>query len=154
MWRRLRYVLGLVALCAIATCPTARRSCVAQNRMREADQLTDALADRVAKRVALTGRVPPTPAPLTPVPSCCEQGGTCAPEAATWAGSGWRELEFSVDGPFRFSYEYAPDPSGMSAIVRAVGQVDCDAPPQTIQISLTVNGTQVERLKTRSETSE
>ncbi len=154
MWRKLRYVLGLVALCAIATCPTARRSCVAQNRMREADQLTDALADRVAKHVALTGRVPPTPAPLTPVPSCCEQGGTCAPETATWAGSGWRELEFSVDGPFRFAYEYAPDPSGMSAIVRAVGQVDCDAPPQTIQISLTVNGTQVERLKTRSETSE
>jgi hypothetical protein len=42
----------------------------------------------------------------------------------------------------------------MSAIVRAVGQVDCDAPSQTIQISLTVNGMQVERLKTRSETSE
>jgi len=81
-------------------------------------------------------------------------GGTCAPEAATWAGSGWRELEFSVDGPFRFSYEYAPDPSGMSAIVRAVGQVDCDAPSQSIQIALTVNGMTVERLKTRSETSE
>jgi hypothetical protein len=148
MWRKLRYVLGLVALCAIATCPTARRSCVAQNRMREADDLLDVLADRVAKHVATTGRVPPTAAPLTPVPSCCEQGGTCAPEAGVWAGSGWRELEFSIDGPFRFSYEYAPDPSGMSAIVRAIGQVDCDAPPQTIQISLTVNGMQVERVKT------
>src|ERR1700744_3570682 len=105
MWRRLRYGLVLVA-----PCPPARGWCVAQTHMREADEPTAVLADRVAKHVALTGRVPPTPAPLTPVPSCCEQGGECAPEAATWAGSGWRELEFSVDGPIRFSYEYAPDP--------------------------------------------
>jgi hypothetical protein len=149
MWRKLRYVLGLVALCAIATCPAARRSCVAQNRAREADQLLDVLADRVARHVATTGRVPPTAAPLTPVPACCEQGGTCAPEIATWAAPGWRELEFSIDGPFRFSYEYAPDPSGMSAIVRAVGQVDCDASPQTIEVSIVVKGTEVERVKTR-----
>src|SRR6185437_7637787 len=101
----------------------------------------------VAQHVATTGRVPRTAAPLTPTPSCCEQGGTCAPEAATWAAQGWRELQFSIDGPFRFSYEYAPDPSGMSAIVRAVGQADCDGPPQTIEISLTVKGTEVERVK-------
>jgi hypothetical protein len=145
MWRKLRYVLGLVALCAIATCPAARRSCVAKNRMREADQLLTVLADKVAQHVATTGRVPPTAAPLTPVPSCCEQGGTCAPEAATWDAPGWRELGFTIDGPFRFSYEYKPDPSGLSAIVRAVGQVDCDAPSQTIEVSLVVQGTLVER---------
>jgi len=149
MWRKLRYVLSLIALCAIATCPAARRSCVAKNRAREADELLNVLADKVAQHVATTGRVPATAAPLTPTPSCCEQGGTCAPEAATWAAQGWRELQFSIDGPFRFSYEYAPDPSGLSAIVRAVGQADCDGPPQTIEISLTVKGTDVERVKSR-----
>ena len=34
-------------------------------------------------------------------------------------------------------------------MVRAVGQVDCDAPPQTIEMSLVVKGTEVERVKTR-----
>lgn len=145
MWKRLRYVLGLAALCAVATCPAARRSCIARNRAREADDLLDWLGDKVAMRVALTGRVPPTAAPLTPAPSCCEQGGTCEPDATTWAAPGWRELDFTIDGPYRFSYEYVPDSSGQSAVLRAVGQVDCDAPALTVELSLTVHGTLVER---------
>lgn len=149
MWRKLRYALALVVLCALATCPTARRSCVAHQREREADALLDALADRIADRVATTGRVPAIAAPLTPVPSCCERGGTCPADPDLWAGSGWRDLGFTIDGPFRFSYEYTPDPSGLSAVVRATGQVDCDGPPETIQIALTVNGTEVARTKTR-----
>ncbi|HET7505356.1 MAG TPA: hypothetical protein VFK02_30260, partial [Kofleriaceae bacterium] len=61
-WRRLRYLLLLVALCAIATCPAAKRSCTARTRAVEADQLLGYLADRVAAEVAATGRVPPSPA--------------------------------------------------------------------------------------------
>lgn len=109
----------------------------------------DVLAARVEQRVAVTGRVPPTAAPLTPVPSCCEHGGTCAPEAATWAAPGWRELEFSIDGPYRFSYEYAPDPSGQSAVIRAIGQVDCDTAASTYELTLTVKGTSTARAWTR-----
>ena len=53
-WRRLRYVLLLIALCAIATCPAAKRSCTARTRSAEADQLLGYLADRVAALPNLT----------------------------------------------------------------------------------------------------
>src|SRR4051794_28696881 len=136
MWRRLRYVLLLVALCAIATCPAARRACVARTRAAEADQLLGYLADRVAAQVAATGRVPPIPAGPTPK-GCCGAGGAdgaggsggtaganregvCDPDATLWAEPGWRALGFSIDGPHRYAYQYVPDASGLSATLRAV----------------------------------
>jgi len=146
MWaRRLRYVLGLTALCAIATCPAAKRSCTAKNRSREADHLLGVLAERVATAVATTGKVPPTPAGPTPQPSCCEQGGTCAPEARQWEAPGWRELQFSIDGTYRYTYQYVPDPSGESALLRATGDLDCDGVVATYELKLTVKGTSVQR---------
>src|SRR5512143_1492899 len=144
-WRRLRWFLTLAALCAIATCPAAKRSCTAKNRAQEAEDLLGVLADQVAHVVATTGKVPPTPAGPTPVPSCCEQGGACKPDAATWSAPGWRELVFSVDGPDRYTYEYVPDPSGQSAIVRAVGDLVCNTVTSLYELKLTVVGTTVRR---------
>jgi hypothetical protein len=143
-------MLALLALCAIATCPTAKRSCNARNEAREADDLLEVIADRVAERVALTGKVPPLAAGPTPLPSCCDQGGTCSNEASTWAGSGWRDLQFSVDGTYRYTYEYVPDPSGASALVRAIGDLDCNHTASTYELKLTVKGTEVERVWSRS----
>jgi hypothetical protein len=146
MWgRRLRYVLTLMALCAIATCPAAKRSCTAKNRSREADNLLNVLAERVATVVATTGKVPPTPAGPTPQPSCCEQGGTCKPDASAWTAAGWRELLFSVDGEHRYTYQYVPDASGQSAVLRAIGDLDCDEVSSLYELKLTVKGTSVVR---------
>jgi hypothetical protein len=146
MWgRRLRWVLTLLALCAIATCPAAKRSCTAKNRSREAENLLGELAARVATAVATTGKVPPTAAGPTPQPSCCEQGGTCKPDAALWDVAGWRELQFSVDGAFRYTYQYVPDESGQSAILRATGDLDCDGEMSLYELKLTVKGTSVQR---------
>lgn len=144
-WRRLRYVLLLIALCAIATCPAAKRSCTARTRAAEADELLGYLADRVAAHVATTGRVPPTAAGPTPVPACCEQGGTCGPDPAVWAQPGWRELGFSIDGSHRYAYQYAPDPSGLSATLRAVGDVACEGHASAVELKLTVTGGKVSR---------
>ena len=148
-WRRLRYALLLIALCAIATCPAARRSCTARTRSAEADQLLGYLADRVAARVAADGRVPATAAGPTPETSCCERGGTCPADAAAWAAPGWRELGFSIDGEHRFSYQYAPDPSGLAATLRATGDVACDGAVRTIELKLTVAGGQLLRAWSR-----
>jgi len=148
-WRRLRYVLLLIALCAIATCPAAKRSCTARTRSAEADQLLGYLADRVAARVAADGRVPATAAGPTPETSCCERGGTCPADAAAWAAPGWRELGFSIDGEHRFSYQYAPDPSGLAATLRATGDVACDGAVRTIELKLTVAGGQLLRTWSR-----
>jgi hypothetical protein len=139
-WRSLRYLLLLVALSAIATCPAAKRACTAKTRAAEADHLLGYLADRVAAHVAATGRVPPTAAGPTPQPGCCEQGGVCRPDPALWAAAGWRELGFSIDDDHRFSYQYTPDGSGLGATLRAVGDLDCDGSPRAIEIGLTVVG--------------
>lgn len=151
MWRRVRYVLALLALCAIATCPAAKRACTAKIRAREAQELIGVIADKVEQHVAVTGRVPGTAAPLTPQLACCEQGGQCQPDPATWAAPGWRELEFSIDDPYRYAYEYAPDPSGQSATVRAIGNLDCDSALSTYELRLTVKGTSLERAWTRQD---
>jgi hypothetical protein len=153
-WRRLRYVLLVIALCAIATCPAAKRSCTAKTRAAEADQLLGYLADRVAAVVASTGRVPPTAAGPTPEPGCCEQAGRpggrqdgmCSPDPAVWAPPGWRELGFSIDGAYRYTYQYTPDPSGLSATLRAVGDVDCEGKPSRVELELTVAGGKVSRV--------
>jgi hypothetical protein len=150
-WRRLRYTLALLGLCSIATCPIAKRSCTNKGRAREADQLLDYLGDRVAEAVAATGKVPPLAAGPTPAPMCCEQGGTCSPAASTWDSPGWHALAFAIDTPYRFTYEYIPDPSGTSAIVRAVGDVDCNTQMSRYELKLVVKDNRVERTWTRTD---
>jgi hypothetical protein len=150
-WRRLRYLLTLIALCAVATCPAAKRSCTAKMRAEEADDLVDALGDQIAKTVKATGRVPPEPAGLTPEVSCCDQGGTCKPDDKTWDTPGWRALAFSIDGPYRYRYQYIPDPSGTSAVVRAVGDVDCNGKSSVYELELHVKGDTVTRTWHRND---
>lgn len=145
MWRRARYMALLVGLCAIATYPTAHRSCVAKNHAREAAGLLAVLGDRIAAYVKTNGLVPKTAAGPTPQPSCCARGGICAVDATMWSAPGWRQLEFSVDGNFRYTYEYVPDPSGRSAVVRATGDLDCDGTSSRYELKLTVHGNEVER---------
>ena len=146
--RRFRYGLLLIALCAIATCPSAKRACTARTRAKEADQLLDYLADRVVAAIVATGRVPPQPAGPTPVPACCEQGGTCAADPTLWATPGWQALGFSVDGEYRYTYSYIPDPGGRSAVVRAVGDVDCNGITSSYEITIRIDGSGVRRLPT------
>ena len=138
-WRRLRYVLVLIALCSIATCPAAKRACTAKQRTREADDLLEYLADRVAASIATTGHVPPTAAGPTPLPTCCEVGGTCDPDPATWAEPGWQALQFSIDAEYRYTYSYLPDPGGRSAVVRAVGDLDCNGESSLYEIQIAID---------------
>jgi hypothetical protein len=144
-WRRVRWLLTLIALCSIATCPSAKRSCQAKQEAREAPDLVSVIADRVSLAVASTGKVPPLPAGPTPVPSCCEQGGTCAADPTIWQAPGWRALQFSVDGAFRYTYQYLPDPSGLAATVRATGDLDCDGVQAIYELQLTAQGPLVMR---------
>lgn len=148
-WRRLRYVLLLVALCAIATCPTAKRSCQAKNRAQEAEDLLSYLADRVAAAATATGRVPAAAAGPTPVPDCCEQGGVCEADPSRWATPAWQALQFSIDDDHRFTYAYIPDPSGRSAVIRAVGDLDCDDVTSLYEVEIKLDANGLRRKWTR-----
>jgi hypothetical protein len=145
-WRRRRYTLLLVALCAIATCPRAHRSCNARIRAREATELLDYLSDRVIAYAVTNGRMPPTPAGPTPSASCCDQDGECAPDAAQWATPGWQALAFSIDTEHRYSYAYIPAPDGKSAVIRAIGNVNCDEIVSTYELTLTLTPAGVRRV--------
>jgi hypothetical protein len=148
-WRRLRYLLLLIGLCSIATCPAAKRACTAKAHAREADQLLEYLADRVTAGITATGHVPAIPAGPTPLPACCEQGGECSPEATQWATPGWQALQFSIDNDFRYTYSYEPDASGRSAVVRAVGDVDCDGESSLYEVEIRIDSDGVKRTWTR-----
>ncbi|HEY4179745.1 MAG TPA: hypothetical protein VGM90_23045 [Kofleriaceae bacterium] len=153
-WRRLRYLLLLIALCSIATCPAAKRACTANARAEEAEDLLGYLASRVDVYYAATGKLPPTPAGPTPVPGCCDQSGTCSPDPSLWATPGWKELGFSIDGSFRYTYSYTPDPGGHTATVRAVGDLDCDEAKSTYEVKLTTAGPLVLRSWKRTSPTE
>jgi hypothetical protein len=150
-WRRFRYVLLLVALCAIATCPAAQRSCTAKSRAREAERLLEYLADRVEAAIAATGRVPPDPAGPTPAPGCCDRGGTCEPDPAIWAGPGWKALAFSIDDEHRYTYAYLPDPGGRAAVLRASGDLDCDGEPGLYELEIKIEPWGPQRRWTRKD---
>jgi len=150
-WRRLRYLLLLAALCSIATCPSAKRACTANTHAQEAEDLLGYLADRVATAYASTGKLPSIAAGPTPVPSCCEQGGTCSPDPVLWAAAGWRELGFSIDDTYRYTYTYVPDPSGTSATLRAIGDLDCDDQRSLYEVKLTVVAGTLTRAWTRKD---
>jgi hypothetical protein len=149
-WRRVRYVLLLAALCAIATCPAAKRACTAKQRAKEADHLLSYLAQQVTLAYLATGKLPPAAGP-TPRPSCCEQGGVCHPDPATWAAPGWTALQFSIDDDYRFTYEYVPDASGTSATLRATADLDCDGKASLYEVKLTITAGQVFRSWTRTD---
>lgn len=66
------------------------------------------------------------PTPLTN--SCCSpEGDKCAPNAAQWAQPHWQALNFAVDDPHYYWYQYVaapPDPrTGFTA--RAMGNLNC-----------------------------
>jgi type IV pilus assembly protein PilA len=82
----------------------------------------------------------PSTAGPTPANRCClSQGGKCKPGPAVFADSGgtWPALNFSVDDPFYFQYQY--DSSGSDASARfeayAYGDLDCDGTYSTFMRS-------------------
>lgn len=138
MWRRVRYVLLLLGLTAIATCPAAWRDFRRKNRADEARALLAYMADRVkAEHASRDGRLPQqSVGPTPPLGRCCEQGGACTVDKTWWQDPAWRVLGFSVDDPHRYSYQYEVVDGGRAAILRATGDLDCDGVYGVVELRL------------------
>ena len=73
-------------------------------------------------------RFPPTVA-LTPARSPCELGvDALAPAPDTWDHPTWQALNFAIDDPHRYRYEFISAGEGPDAhfTARAIGDLDCD----------------------------
>jgi type II secretory pathway pseudopilin PulG len=140
MWRRIRYLLLLIGLCTLATCPVAKRACDRQSRNREADAMLDYLENRLRLLATSSQPWPTTSAAMTPaVGACCDQGGQCEADAAIWRLPTWQSLRFEILSRHYFSYEYVALPGG-SVVLRAMGDVDCSGNAETYERTLTRNG--------------
>ena len=153
-WRRVRYLLLLTALCAIATCPSAKRACTANTQAQEAEDMLGYLADQAALAHAANGKLPATPAGPTPALPCCDQGGACAPDPALWSDPAWRALAFSIDDEHRYAYQYVPDATGTSAVLRATGDLDCDGQPALFEVKLEIKNGVLVRTWSRKQPRE
>ena len=138
MWRKGRYWLLLLALALVATCPRAWRDFRRKQRAEEAPDVLRYLAGLVrAEYTARDGRLPQqSVGPTPPAGRCCEQGGRCTPEKDTWDDPAWRALHFSLDDPFRYSYQYELVDGGRAVVLRAIGDLDCDSVFGTIELRL------------------
>jgi hypothetical protein len=75
-----------------------------------------------------------TPA-LTPATPCCEHPGhRCLPEASDWAVASWQALDFQLDEPFDFQYQFTGNSSGTEYVAIAVGDPGCTGNPTTFEL--------------------
>ena len=57
------------------------------------------------------------------------------PDASLWAVEPWVSLQFSVDDPHYYSYQYEVAADGKSFTVRALGDLDCDGQYSTFEMT-------------------
>ena len=97
------------------------------------------------------GRFPQAAAGPTPaVGTCCAKGGQCPASPDAWSAPAWRLLDFSVDGPHRYAYQYELASGGQVAVLRAIGDLDCDGVVGTYEVRLTPSGTGLTETWTRN----
>ena len=89
-------------------------------------------AEHSDKAGTILARQFPTSVAVTPAAKCCTNtGGKCKPAPTTFqdAGGSWAALNFSVDDPFYFQYEYdsSGTDTGSKFEAYAYGDLDCDA---------------------------
>ena len=82
---------------------------------------------------AENGKFPAGAGPTPPRGSCClGHDDRCPPDPALWTGDTWRQLRFSMDDPFQYSYTFESGDTEFSA--RAEGDLDCDGTYSTFEI--------------------
>ncbi len=75
----------------------------------------------------------PPSTPLTPAQPACEGGSPVKhlPGPDAWAHPTWRALDFSIDDPHVYQYQFESDGQGFTA--RAFGDLDCDGVRSTFE---------------------
>jgi hypothetical protein len=75
--------------------------------------------------------------PTPPLGTCCEgDKGKCAPTASWWEHPTWQALNFAVEDPHYFSYQFSSQTvdGRITFTVRALGDLDCDGVYSTYEM--------------------
>jgi type IV pilus assembly protein PilA len=88
-------------------------------------------AEHASSAGAILARQFPVTAAWSPAQGTCagSAGGKCAPNATYWTAPTWTALNFSVDDPFYYSYQYTAGGSDATSTftAEASGDLDGDA---------------------------
>jgi type IV pilus assembly protein PilA len=113
-------VTGILAAVAIP----AFMKYIKKSKASEASMFLRKLSDGARSFALETGSLPESVGPTPPLGSCCAQGEKCSPEAELWQHPTWQALNFAIDDPHYYSYEFVNH--GASYELKAYGDLDCD----------------------------
>ena len=130
-------VAGIGVLSAVAI--PAFMDYMKKSKVSESSLQLNKLARMIKVTYAVNDALPVGEAPLSPATRCCEgPDGKCPVDAAAWQHPIWQALEFQIDEPSRYQYRYASD--GKTAVVEAVGDLDCDGQTAAYRLDVTTAG--------------
>jgi type IV pilus assembly protein PilA len=139
-------IIGILAAVAIpAFMKYIRRSKTVEATMNVRKMFDSSVAYFEADHASPTGlplvkQFPgaPTTNPTPALKACCGQAGDkCVPQPTYWNDPTWAALNFSVDDPFYYSYQYNSAGTETSSNFQAwaFGDLDCDSIYSTYQRS-------------------
>jgi type II secretory pathway pseudopilin PulG len=110
-----------------------------KSKASEASLQLNRMSKRAKTYFGENGTFPQGNAPLTPAEDCCKQPNVkCAANPSDWDNPVWKALEFSIDEPGNYRYDYQSD--GKTFVAHAVGDLDCDGTPATYTLQGSVEG--------------
>jgi type IV pilus assembly protein PilA len=124
-------VVGILAAVAIP----AFMDYMKKSKKSEASLQLNKIGKNLKVYYSVNGELPRGATPLTPAAACCGQPtGTCGVGATDWQDPMWQAIDFQIDEPSRFQYRYQSD--GKTAVVEAIGDLDCDSNTITYRLDV------------------
>ena len=129
----LMIVVAIIGILAAVAIPAFMKY-IKKSKTTEAKEHLKKMADG-AKTYYMEG-AGDFPASAGPSPSTmtqpCDDGGKATPSASYWAESGWKALDFAMDDPHYFVYQFESDDDSFTA--SAFGDLDCDTEMSTFSL--------------------